>query len=68
MKKIFFVAIVVVSGLTMVSCDTEAIEGSTPQSKENNTISFANSNSTNASDNGPGNDIIIITPPKNPKL
>ena len=66
MKKIFFVATVVVSSLAMVSCDAEAIEGSTPQSKENNTIAFVSSSTANASEDGPGNDIIIITPPKNP--
>jgi hypothetical protein len=66
MKKIFFVATVVVSSLVMVSCDAEAIEGSTPQSKENNTIPFVSSSTANASEDGPGNEVIIVTPPKNP--
>jgi hypothetical protein len=66
MKKVFFIATVAVSSLVMVSCDAEAIEGSTSQSKEKNSIPFVSSNTANASEGGPGNEVIIVTPPKTP--
>lgn len=77
MKKIFFIAAIALSGLVMVSCDADAIDSSTPQSKDfgvqkkdlksNNTItSPLSTTSTLMASEGPGDEIIIITPPKNP--
>ncbi|MBG6062231.1 hypothetical protein IWX83_002027 [Flavobacterium sp. CG_9.1] len=78
MKKIFFIAAFTVSGLVMVSCDADAIDSTTAQSKEfaiqkeklksmeNDSISIVNTSTVNASE-GPGDEIIIITPPKNPQ-
>jgi hypothetical protein len=75
MKKIFFTAAIAVSGLVMVSCDAEAIDSTTPQAKdfrvqkkelkfnESDTSSLSNTSSPMAND-GPGDEIIIITPPK----
>lgn len=77
MKKIFFAAALAVFGLVMVSCDTDAIDSTTSQSKEfsiqkenlksmeNTSISIVNTSTVNASED-PGDEIIIITPPKNP--
>lgn len=78
MKKIFFTAaIVVVSGLVMVSCDADAIDSTAPQAKdfgvqrkglkfnESYTSPLSNTNSPMATE-GPGDEIIIITPPKKP--
>ncbi|OAB25199.1 hypothetical protein SAMN05444395_101154 [Flavobacterium fryxellicola] len=78
MKKIFFIAAFAVSGLVIVSCDADAIDSTTAQSKEfaiqkenlksmeNDSISIVNTSTVNAS-KGPGDEIIIITPPKNPQ-
>jgi hypothetical protein len=77
MKKIFFTAAVVVSGLVMVSCEADAIHSAIPQAKdfrvqtkglefkETDTIPMLNISTSMTSD-GPGDDVIIITPPKNP--
>lgn len=77
MKKIFFTAAIAVSGLVMVSCDADAIDSATTQSKEfetrkenlkskdNSAISLPNI-SADAESEGPGDDVIIITPPKKP--
>lgn len=73
MKKIFFIAALAVSGLVMVSCDADMVERATPQSKgfstqkENlkPTDTLVKTSPTCASD-GPGDEIIIITPPKKP--
>lgn len=78
MKKIFFIAaMVVVSGLVMVSCDADAIDSATPQAKdfgvqkeglkfnESDTSPLSNTSTPMATE-GPGDEIIIITPPKNP--
>lgn len=66
-----------VSALVMVSCEADAIDSSTPQAKDfgvqkiglkfNETdTSSSSSPSTLMADDGPGDEIIIITPPKNP--
>ncbi|MFV8347687.1 hypothetical protein [Flavobacterium sp. ZB4P13] len=77
MKKIFFTAAIAVSGLVMVSCDADAIDSTTPQAKdfgvqkndlkfnESYTSPLSNTSSPMASD-GPGDEVIIITPPKKP--
>lgn len=76
MKKIFFTAAFAVSGLVMVSCDADAIDSTTsqakefaiqkenPKSMENGSISVLNT-STASANGGPGDDVIIIHPPKN---
>jgi hypothetical protein len=76
MKKIFFIAAFAVSGLVMVSCDADAIDSTTsqakefaikkenPKSMENGSISVLNT-STAIANGGPGDDVIIIHPPKN---
>ncbi|SDG94597.1 hypothetical protein SAMN04488062_103166 [Flavobacterium omnivorum] len=76
MKKIFFTAAFAVSGLVMVSCDADAIDSTTSQAKEyaiqkenpksmgNGSISILNT-STASANGGPGDDVIIIHPPKN---
>jgi hypothetical protein len=76
MKKIFFIAAFAVSGLVMVSCDADAIDSTTsqakefaikkenPKSMENGSISVLNT-STASANGGPGDDVIIIHPPKN---
>ena len=76
MKKIFFTAAFAVSGLVMVSCDADAIDSTTsqakelaiqkenPKSMENGSISVLNT-STATANGGPGDDVIIIHPPKN---
>jgi hypothetical protein len=76
MKKIFFIAAFAVSGLVMVSCDADAVDSTTAQSKEfaiqketlksmeKDSISVLNTNTASASE-GPGDDVIIIHPPKN---
>jgi hypothetical protein len=77
MKKIFFIAAFAVSGLVMISCDADAIDSTTsqakefaiqkenPKSMENGSISVLNT-STATANGGPGDEIIIITPPKKP--
>lgn len=77
MKKIFFTAAIAVTALVMVSCEADAIDSSTPQAKdfgvqkigrefnETRTGSFSGTSTLMAAD-GPGDDVIIITPPKNP--
>lgn len=77
MKKIFFTAAIAVSALVMVSCEADAIESSTPQAKdfgvqkiglefnETGTGSLSSPSTLMASE-GPGDDVIIITPPTNP--
>ncbi|WP_016990232.1 hypothetical protein [Flavobacterium sp. ACAM 123] len=77
MKKIFFIAAFAVSGLVMGSCDADAIDSTTAQSKEfaiqkenlksmeRDSISVLNTSTVNASED-PGDEIIIITPPKKP--
>jgi hypothetical protein len=77
MKKIFFIAAFAVSGLVMmVSCDADAIDSATsqakefaiqkenPKSMENGSISILNTSTASANE-GPGDDVIIIHPPKN---
>lgn len=76
MKKIFFTAAFAVSGLVIVSCDADAIDSTTsqakefaiqkenPKSMENGSISVLNT-STAGANGGPGDDVIIIHPPKN---
>ena len=76
MKKIFFTAAFAVSGLVIVSCDADAIDSTTsqakefaiqkenPKSMENGSISVLNT-STASANGGPGDDVIIIHPPKN---
>ena len=76
MKKIFFIAAFAVSGLVIVSCDADAIDSTTSQAKEytiqkenpksmgNGSISILNT-STASANGGPGDDVIIIHPPKN---
>jgi hypothetical protein len=77
MKKIFFTVAIAVTALVMVSCEADAIESSTPQAKDfgvqktglkfNETgTSSLSSPSTLMASEGPGDEIIIITPPKNP--
>jgi hypothetical protein len=78
MKKIFFTAAVAVSGLVMVSCEADAIDSAIPQAKnfrvqkkglefnERDTIALFNTSTPMASE-GPGDEIIIITPPKKPE-
>lgn len=77
MKKYFFTAAVAVLGLVMVSCEADAIDSAIPQAKifrvqkkvlefnERDTIPLFNTNTPMASE-GPGDEIIIITPPKKP--
>ncbi len=77
MKKIFFIAVMVTSGLVMVSCEADAIDSTNTQTKHfgvqkidqklNQTYTSPLSNTSNpmASD-GPGDEVIIITPPKKP--
>lgn len=77
MKKIFFTAAIAVTALVMVSCEADGIDSSTPQAKDfgvqktglklNATgTSNLSSPSTLMANEGPGDEIIIITPPKNP--
>lgn len=78
MKKIFFTAAMAVSGLVMVSCEADAIDNAIPQAKifrvqknglefkDRDTIPLFNTSIPIASD-GPGDEIIIITPPKKPE-
>ena len=77
MKKIFFTAAMAVSGLVMVSCDADALDSTTSQAKdfgvqktglkfnESDTSPLSNTSSPVANE-GPGDEIIIITPPKKP--
>ncbi|MFV8333152.1 hypothetical protein [Flavobacterium sp. GSP14] len=77
MKKIFFTAAIAVSGLVMVSCDADAIDSEDAQGTDlgvqktgikfngSYTIPLSNTSTPVASD-GPGDEIIIITPPKKP--
>ncbi|WP_369765296.1 hypothetical protein [Flavobacterium sp. WC2429] len=77
MKKIFFTAAIAVTALVMVSCEADGIDSSTPQAKdfgvqktglkfnETGTNSLSSPSTLMAND-GPGDEIIIITPPKNP--
>ncbi|RTY79165.1 hypothetical protein EKL97_13065 [Flavobacterium sp. LS1P28] len=77
MKKIFFTAAMAVSGLVMVSCDADAIDSASAQAKDfgvqktdqkfnqSYTSPLSNTSTPMASD-GPGDDVIIITPPKKP--
>jgi hypothetical protein len=75
MKKFVFIAVFAASGLVFVSCDSDAIGSATPQfekssiekkknssmaSKEGDTIPTTNTVG------GPGDDVIIITPPPRP--
>jgi hypothetical protein len=77
MKKIVLMAVFAASGLVFVSCDSGEIESATTQSKvaslqkemDYNKITVtvgdtipANVPTTNLT-NGPGDDVIIITPP-----
>lgn len=78
MKKIFFIAVGALVGLVMVSCDTDAIGSTAIQGKHvgvqakvqnlksNDSIPMDNINSSTTLE-GPGDEIIIITPPKKPK-
>jgi hypothetical protein len=75
MKKFFFTAAVAVSGLVMVSCEADAIDSTSPQAKDfevqkkglefnkRDALPLFNSSTMMASE-GPGDEIIIITPPK----
>lgn len=77
MKKIFFIAAFAVSGLVMASCDADAFDSASAQTKdfgvqktdqkfnESYTSPLSNPNAPIASD-GPDDEIIIITPPKKP--
>ena len=77
MKKIFFTAAIAVTALVMVSCEADGIDSSSPQAKSSGvhktglnfnatgTSNLSNQSSIMASD-GPGDEIIIITPPKKP--
>ncbi|MBP4141951.1 hypothetical protein J3S90_09060 [Flavobacterium sp. P4023] len=77
MKKIFFIAAFTVSGLVMVSCDADSIDNTTAQAKEfaikkenlksmeNDSVSVLKISTVNANLD-PGDEIIIITPPKKP--
>lgn len=77
MKKIFFTAAIAVSGLVMVSCDADPIVNTSAQAKdlgvqktdlkfnESHTIPLSSTSTPMASD-GPGDEIIIIKPPKKP--
>lgn len=77
MKKIFFTTAIAVTALVMVSCEADAIDSSISQAKDfgvqktglklNETgASSLTSPSTLMASDGPGDEIIIITPPKNP--
>jgi len=74
MKKIFFTAAIAVTALVMVSCEADAIDSSTPQAKDFGVHPKTNETSLGSMPNtstlmateGPGDDVIIITPPKNP--
>ena len=78
MKKIFFTAAMAVSGLVMLSCEADAIDNAIPQAKnfraqknglefkERDTIPLFDT-STPMATTGPGDEIIIITPPKKPE-
>ena len=75
MKKIFFIAAFAVSGLVMVSCDADAVDSTMALSKEfaikkenlksmeNDSVSVLKISTVNANLD-PGDEIIIITPPK----
>lgn len=76
MKKIFFIAAFAVSSLVMVSCEADAIDSTTSQAKEfgipkenlksmdHGSNSVLTTSTANAK-GGPGDDVIIIHPPKN---
>ena len=77
MKKIFFTATIALSGLFMLSCEADAIDSSTAQAndfgiqKKGLKVNITGSNylsgtGTIMAADGPGDDVIIITPPKNP--
>lgn len=75
MKKFVFIAVFAASGLVFVSCDSDAIGSATPQFKnasiqkeENNNIAskIGDSIPTTNLVEGPGDDVIIITPPPRP--
>ena len=74
MKKIFFTAAMAVSSLVMVSCDADAIDSVSAQGTDLGVQktglkfngSLSNTSTPMASD-GPGDEIIIITPPKKPQ-
>ena len=68
MKKIFFTAIIVLSSKLVLSCEAPAIEESNPIATEQTIIQ--NPIPTNPAnmfaDDGPGDNVIIILPPKKP--
>lgn len=68
MKKILFTAIILLSGKLVVSCEAPAIIESNPIATEQTII--RNPIPTNPAnmfaDDGPGDNVIIILPPKKP--
>jgi hypothetical protein len=77
MKKIFFTAAIAVTALVMVSCEADGIDSLNPQTKDSGVqktgLNFSAAGTNNLSSpsslmvsDGPGDEIIIITPPKKP--
>jgi len=72
MKKLVFIAVFTVTGLMVVSCDKESLVEATPQvnklQKAKVENSFARQVDSIAVQTtttpGPGDDVVIITPPK----
>jgi hypothetical protein len=67
MKKILLIAAFAVSGLTMVSCEADAIDAKSHQIEDVHADAIDEIGTTVGNGNeaeGPGDDVIIISPPK----
>lgn len=69
MKKILLVAVFTAVGLNLVSCEADALTEASNQMENVHTDDLGGNPLVIGDDNdgeGPGDDVIIITPPKKP--
>jgi len=72
MKNLIFIAVFTATGLVMVSCDKESLVDATPQVNKLEKVAKYNTFSREGDSiviqttttPGPGDDVVIITPPK----
>ena len=66
MKKTLLVAVITAVGLAFASCEAEALALTSDQTEQLNANDSDQNTMPIVSDDGPGDDVIIIIPPKKP--
>ncbi|WP_432670634.1 hypothetical protein [Flavobacterium sp. SM2513] len=66
MKKTLLVAVITAVGLAFVSCEAETLAHTSDSTEQLNANGSDQNTMPIVSDDGPGDDVIIIIPPKKP--